>query len=60
MDDKVMIDAKEANEMGKDLIIVIKAICELKASGYFATGICFGIIIALIHQTMVSNQKKDP
>ena len=53
-----MIDAKEANEMGKDLSIVIKAIGEIKASGYFATGICFGIIIALIHQTIVSNKKK--
>ena len=36
----------------------MKAIGELKASGYFATGICFGIIIALIHQKMVSNRKK--
>merc|ERR1712126_478659 len=52
-----MIDAKEANEVGKDLIIVIKAICELKASGNFATGICFWIIIVLIHQTTVSNKK---
>jgi len=53
-----MIDAKVANEMGKDLSKVIKAIGKLKASGYFATGICFGIIIGLIHQTMVSNKKK--
>ena len=53
-----MIDAKEANEMGKHLSIVIKAIGELKASGYFAAGISFGIIITLIHQTIVSNKKK--
>ena len=58
MDDKVMIDAKEANKIGKDLSIIIKAIGKLKTSGYFTTGICFGIIFALIHQTMVSNQKK--
>ena len=43
MDDKVMIDAKEANEMGKDLSIVIKAIGELKASGYFALEYVLGL-----------------
>ena len=58
MDDKVMIDAKEANETGKDLSKVIKAFGELKATGYFAAGICFGIITSLMHQAMVSNKKK--